>query len=281
MCKLRGPLLRALALANRARLEPGRFVDLRKWRYQMTKTLFALNPALDRPALAAQFTHGKRVQIRDVLTRQSAVELRDVLLHHTRWGLAMRAPEVGGGSPQFMRAEALATPEGRASAQDMARAADAAAARGDYAYRYASYPMLDAYLGRWDEGSPHDVLLEHLNAPEFLTLVREVTGFGDLAKADAQATFYAAQHFLPLHDDSHVEQNWRVAYVLNLAIDDWRPDWGGYLVFYDQDGDIVHGYRPRFNTLNLFAVPQAHAVTYIPPFAPAGRFAVTGWLRAG
>ena len=59
----------------------------------------------------------------------------------------------------------------------------------------------------------------------------------------------------------------------------WRPDWGGYLNFYDEDGDIVAGYRPRFNALNLFLVPQKHAVSYVPPFAPQARFAITGWFR--
>lgn len=247
----------------------------------MARTLFALNPALDRSALAAEFARDRRIQVRDVLTEESAQTLRDLLARGTRWGLAARAPDVEGGTAAFVSAEDMATTAGRARAQALATGAAHAVARGEYGYMYGCYPTLEAYLGKWDEGSPHDLLLEHLNTPEFIDFAREVTGFGDLKKADAQATFYAGQHFLPLHTDSHVEANWRVAYVLNLATDDWRPDWGGYLVFYDDNGDIVRGYRPRFNALNMFAVPQAHAVTFVPPFAPAGRFAVTGWLRAG
>ena len=38
---------------------------------------------------------------------------------------------------------------------------------------------------------------------------------------------------------------------------------------------------PTFNALNLFAVPQLHSVSFVPPFAGALRFSVTGWLRAG
>ena len=123
------------------------------------------------------------------------------------------------------------------------------------------------------------MLLEYLNAPDFLDLVREVTGIPEIVRADGQATFYAAQHYLGRHIDSHVAEGWRVAYVLNVAREDWHPDWGGYLTFLDKDGDIVEGFRPRFNALNLFAVPQSHAVTYVPPFAPTGRYAITGWLR--
>lgn len=245
----------------------------------MKQTLFALNPALDRSALAETFARERRVQIRDVLTDNSARLIRDLLGRGTPWGMALRAPDVDGGKPQYIRAAELQTPAGNERVQTGARAAAVAAARGEYGYCYASYPMLDAYLGRWDAGGPHDILFDHLNTPEFLGLARAVTGFTDLAKADGQATLYAGQHFLPLHHDSHVAEGWKVAYVLNVTIEDWRPDWGGYLVFYDDDGDIVRGYRPRFNTLNLFAVPQAHAVTFVPPFAPIGRFAITGWLR--
>ena len=80
------------------------------------------------------------------------------------------------------------------------------------------------------------------------------------------------------HVDAHSGEGRRVAYVLNFAPDYWHTDWGGYLVFFDEEGDIVEGFRPRFNALNLFRVPQAHSVTFVPPFAPAARFAISGWL---
>ncbi|OZA59360.1 MAG: hypothetical protein B7X78_08485 [Sphingomonadales bacterium 39-62-4] len=82
-----------------------------------------------------------------------------------------------------------------------------------------------------------------------------------------------------MHNDSHVMEGWRVAYVLNLTSADWQPDWGGYLNFLDEDGDVICGWKPRFNTLNLLRVPQLHQVTYVPPFAPRARYAITGWLR--
>ena len=34
---------------------------------------------------------------------------------------------------------------------------------------------------------------------------------------------------------------------------------------------------PRFNTLNLFAVPADHSVGYVSAFAGAPRLAITGW----
>ncbi|MBX3561503.1 MAG: 2OG-Fe(II) oxygenase [Sphingomonas sp.] len=237
--------------------------------------LFEINPALDRKALARRFARDRRIQIRDVLTERTAQEVRNILSRRTDWGVAW---EAAGDGPHALRAADMA----KAGPQDNAaigRKLMAAMGGRDYAFVYGQYPLLNAYQEKWDEGSPHDLLMEHINADPFMSLVREVTGFPSLKKADAQATLYRPGHFLAMHDDSHVMEGWRVAYVLNLAIDDWRPEWGGYLQFYDEDGDVVAGFRPRFNALNLFAVPQKHAVTYVPPFAPVGRYAITGWFR--
>lgn len=241
----------------------------------MTKTLFQLNPALDRQALRDTFLAQGRVQIRDFLVPEAASTIRRVLERETRWGLACKA----GGEPQrSFRAEAIqAMPveERRAVATGI----HVAAAAGEYAVRFANYPILDAYLEGWDRGSPQDLLLEHINDQPFLDLAREVCGMPDLIKADAQATLFAPGDFLGVHSDSHVGEGWRVAYVMNFADPDWKPDWGGYLNFLDDDGDVVAGWKPRFNALNLLKVPQPHAVSYVPPFAPAHRFAITGWLR--
>lgn len=240
------------------------------------KQLFALNPDLDRKALASRFTERSRVQVRDVLTRETAEELRMIMARHTPWGMAVQAGD--DAQPRsFSRADIQR--DGTAEVNRLANEAHAKAAKGEYAFRFAQYPILTAYQEKWAPDGPHDLLLEHLNAEPFLKLVREVTGIAELKKADGQASLFAPQHFLGRHIDSHVKEGWRVAYVLNLTIDDWHPDWGGYLLFLDEDGDVIEGFRPRFNSLNLFAVPQSHQVSYVAPFAPMGRFAVTGWLR--
>lgn len=245
----------------------------------MARKLFELNPALDRQDLAAAFSRDRRLHVRDILTRETAEEIRMILAQATPWGLAMQSDGGDEDGPQQVRATELRTPQGRARAQHLGNATDHAAARGDYAFRYAQYPLVQAVQEGWDPDGPHQFLLEYLNAPEFLEFIRSVTGFSDLAKADGQATLYAPHHFLARHYDSHVAEGWRVAYVLNFTIDDWQPDWGGYLQFFDDEGDVIQAYRPRFNTLNLFAVPQPHAVSYVPPFAPIGRYAITGWFR--
>lgn len=243
----------------------------------MTTKLFELNPDLDRAALANEFAQARRLQVKDVLTPETARELRHVMQTQTEWGIALQAGATG--EPRNFRPQELKDPAIQKQAMEMGRETDQAAARGDYAYRALRYSMVEGLQSGWDPDGPYAVLLEHLNADEFLSFMRTITGMPELAKADAHASCFTAQHFLGRHNDSHVAEGWRIAYVLNLTIDTWEPDWGGYLVFYDEDGNIEDGFKPEFNTLNLFAVPQDHAVTYVPPFAPRGRYAINGWLR--
>ncbi|WP_133364791.1 2OG-Fe(II) oxygenase [Qipengyuania sediminis] len=237
--------------------------------------LLDLNPRLDRASLAKAFAAAGRVQIRDVLTAEAARNLHRMLAEQTPWGLAWHAGADGPYALPAATVQAL-PPEQRMSIQ---KKLSAAASGRDYAFIYGQYPMVHAYLERWAPGGPHDLTVELLNDDPLMNLVRDVTGTPQLIKVDAQATLYGPGSFLSVHDDSHVAQGWRIAYVLNLCAEEWRPEWGGYLNFYDDAGDIVQGFRPRFNALNLFRVPQRHAVGYVPPFAPQARYAITGWFR--
>lgn len=243
----------------------------------MAKALFEINPQLDREALARRFADTGRLQIADVLTDETASELREIMISGTDWGMAIQAGT--HGKPQSWRGVDLRDRAKVPEIVERFKATDASAAARDYAMRCQRFSLVEAMQGGWDPGGPYELLLEYLNAPDFLGLMRDVTGVPELNKADGHASCYGPNHFLGRHIDSHVAEGWRFAYVLNLTIDDWYPDWGGYLVFYDDDGNVTEGLMPRFNTLNLFRVPQAHAVTYVPPFAPRGRYAIGGWLH--
>jgi Rps23 Pro-64 3,4-dihydroxylase Tpa1-like proline 4-hydroxylase len=237
----------------------------------VTRELFTLNPRLDRKRLAEQFAADGRIQVRDFLTGSAALEIRDILARMTPWEIAWQA---GDDGPNAVNAAQV-----RDQREAVTKKTAEAAAQGEYAFQYARYPMLEAYLEKRAPDGPHDLLLEHINSEDFLSFIRDVTGIPSIRKGDAQATLYAPGHFLGRHIDSHVAEGWRVAYVMNFCIEDWKPDWGGYLNFFDDDGDVLAGYRPRFNALNMFTVPRPHAVAYVPPFAPVGRFAITGWFR--
>ena len=238
--------------------------------------VFEVNPAADTDGAAKRFAETGRVQVADVLTEATARALRKALTEETPWGLAMQA---GGNAPRDFRVEELRTQQGTQGAEAANREVHEAATRGDYSFRYARYPMVRAYQEKWNPGGLHDVLIEYINTEPFLDLVRGVTGHDDLVKADGQATLFGRQHYLGIHQDQQLEEGWKVAYVLNMTVDEWKPDWGGYLLFYDDKGDVIEGYMPRFNTLNLFAVPQHHAVSFVPSHAPQGRIAISGWFR--
>jgi Rps23 Pro-64 3,4-dihydroxylase Tpa1-like proline 4-hydroxylase len=237
--------------------------------------LFALNPALDRAAIRTALAENRLVQIEDFLTADAAEALWQVLRQQTPFGLAW----AGDGQPhgQHVRAEQMRTlsPEQKAA---MCNAAASAAAAGRFAFLYGQYPLVEAYVQNWHPGHPLYQLLEEINAAPALDFARDVAGHADIIKADAQATLYAGGHFLTDHDDLVEVEGRRLAYVLNLA-KDWKPDWGGYLNFMDAKGNIVAGFMPRFNTMNLFLVPLRHNVGHVPAFAPVGRFAITGWFR--
>lgn len=120
---------------------------------------------------------------------------------------------------------------------------------------------------------------EIFGAPPFRDLMRRITGDDAIDYADGQATLYRAGDFLTRHDDRVEGKGRRAAYVLGFT-PEWVTDWGSLLAFPDAEGHVAEAYRPAFNALSLFRVPMLHAVTQVSEFAPAGRYSITGWLRA-
>ena len=126
--------------------------------------------------------------------------------------------------------------------------------------------------------APLEGVYDLLNSEAFLSFVRTLTGDARPAYTDAQATRYRPGDFLTAHDDDIAGKHRLYAYVLNFT-PAWRPDWGGLLAFHDADGHVSEAYSPTFNALNIFRVPQQHAVTQVASFAGAERFSITGWIR--
>ncbi|MET0179265.1 MAG: 2OG-Fe(II) oxygenase family protein, partial [Novosphingobium sp.] len=123
-----------------------------------------------------------------------------------------------------------------------------------------------------------DRLFERFNQSDWLALFRHLTGDDRIACVSGSATRYLASHFLTCHRDDAQDEGRLFAFVLNVTAG-WRADWGGLLQFHDPGGDIARGMVPRFNSLHLFAVPQAHSVSQVATFAPVPRLAISGWLR--
>jgi Rps23 Pro-64 3,4-dihydroxylase Tpa1-like proline 4-hydroxylase len=230
-----------------------------------------LNPALDIAALARAYKAKNRILIRDVLQTAPAEDLYNVLSRETPWKLVYYdRDKTVVLSPEDMQ---------RLTPQDRAQRISSvyAHARGHFGFIYQAFLMAENYAQKNYPGHPLHAVFAFINSAPFIELVRKVSGISTIAGADGQATLYVPGHFLNTHNDRIAGHKRRVAYVLNMA-KDWDPDWGGLLQFYGAEKSVDQVFVPRFNSLSLFTVPQEHAVTAIAPYAPVGRFAITGWF---
>jgi len=153
-------------------------------------------------------------------------------------------------------------------------------ANDGFQYLYRAIPLYDVYHKKILPGHFLNQIFEFINSDPVLDYLRSTLNLPDIGFADAQITCYSQGHFLTQHDDDVPGKHRLAGYVLNMTTQ-WSPNWGGALQFYDGAGECVETLLPSYNALNVFRVPQLHAVTYVPPFATAKRFAITGWLRAG
>jgi Rps23 Pro-64 3,4-dihydroxylase Tpa1-like proline 4-hydroxylase len=215
------------------------------------------------------------VHLPDFLVPPGAEQVHRYLAQSAEWSLVLH-----DGS-QVREA----TPEQRRHAdeiweREMAAFAYARAREG-FEFLYEHRRVSDDPRERAADPSPVARLVEFLNSPVFLEFARRLTGQPDIVRADAQATRYRPGDFLTQHDDFDKtgRKLRRAAYVFNLT-PRWQPDWGGQLQFIGPDGHVAEAWVPRFNALNVFAVPQPHSVSIVSPFAAGARYSVTGWLLA-
>lgn len=234
--------------------------------------MFRLNPALDAAAIAERFARERRVQVRDFLAEGAEA------LHAELRGRGDWTQVVNSGDRNFdldRPARARMTP-------DQLRALDEAVyagARHGFQYRYESVRVPDAAAERAERSDLLSRFAAFLSEGEALDFLRAVTGRTDGGFVDAQATAYSPGDFLTAHHDEVKGKNRIAAYVFGLT-PQWRPEWGGLLLFHGPDWDVETGLVPRFNCLNLFAVPQAHSVSEVTRSAANRRYSVTGWLRS-
>lgn len=235
--------------------------------------MFRIDPRHDAASLASGYADRQRIQVRDFLIADDAERVCDVLTSRTPWGLVFnRGAEVIQLAPD---AVAALSPEQQGA---LLREVQARAVSG-YQFLYSTFPLLSAYTRRPEPRLPIYDAIEFVNSRAFLDFTRRLTGLADVVWADAHATQFRAGHFLKFHTDETPAERRRAAYVLNFT-KGWGRDWGGYLQFFNERYDVEEAYRPVFNALNIFSVPSDHSVGMVSTYAPAGRYSITGWLRA-
>ncbi|WP_296820609.1 2OG-Fe(II) oxygenase family protein [Brevundimonas sp.] len=233
-----------------------------------------LDKGLDPDAVAPVFKRFGRLHLPGLLRAEDALELHAGVRKADGW---RRAIHLGPGQDYDMpmaELEAMAADERTAlEAQVYASATDA------FRYMFDTVRISQDTLKGQDISPALVQVRDFLNGEAFLQFVRRLTGEPRIVYADCMATRYLPGHFLTAHDDEAPGRDRLFAYVLNLTAR-WRADWGGMLLFLDEDDHVAEGYMPAFNSLNIFRVPQRHAVSIVAPFAGEPRLAITGWLRA-
>jgi SM-20-related protein len=231
-----------------------------------------LNPALDAAPFARTYAAEKAVQVRDLFEEALAYELEQTLLS-LPWRLICQNEERQNIILAREQIAAMSGEERRALEDGIReRAAE------NFGFTYFTYPMIEARLGNWDPGHPIHALTDFLNSAEFIAFAKAVIAEPRLTKIDCHATNYQRGHFLTRHRDEGDKLERRAAYTIGLSRR-WEPDWGGLLVFLDNDFNIKRGFTPGFNVLTVFDGLMEHTVTAVAPFAPAPRLSIAGWFR--
>ena len=241
----------------------------------MTAPPFRLGSRLDLDRVRSCFAERRRAHVPDFLAGDCATALHNALSSDRRWNLVTTI----AGAHVDLDAAAMAA-QGDVERSKFASHVLKPARCGGFQYLFENIPIYDA----WHKGAGSRPLLDSLflflNGQAILYFAPRVTGAEDIGFADAQATRYGPGHFLSEHDDAIAGKNRRAAYVLGLT-PQWRADHGGLTLFIGPDGHVEEAFTPRFNALNIFSVPQRHAVSIVAPFAPGYRYAISGWFRAG
>jgi SM-20-related protein len=231
-----------------------------------------LNPAVDAVSLARDYVVRKRLQVREFLEPASASTVYESL-EELPWGLVYN----DGSMVNQLSPDRVGAMDGGEAARIMAGIQQRA--RAQYQYFYAYFPILTAYFS---PNSPRFAIFdfyEFINSAPVLDFVRRLSGLDQIRWADGQATWYKPGHFLKAHTDEEAATGRVAAYVMNLS-PVWERDWGGFLQFFDSADNIEEAFKPSFNALNIFTIPQLHSVSMVSTYVTAKRLAVTGWFRS-
>jgi SM-20-related protein len=230
-----------------------------------------LNPALDPASFARDYACDGLVRIPDVFEPEVVDRLAGILEQTIDWDVICSTDR---GEADILSRERRAELGPDVIAGKLHAAT--LRARTGFSYVHLGYPMIDAFAEGRDPGHPIHALTAFLNSPELIAFGAAITGEPGVAKIVAQATLYRPADFLTMRDDTGASER-LAGYTLGLTRE-WRPDWGGQLLFHDAAGDVERGFAPAFNVLTLFKAPRRHSVAPVAPYAGAPRLTVTGWL---
>lgn len=228
-----------------------------------------INAALDPAPFAAAYQRDGVVQIPVFLEPADAESIAGVMASLT-WNVV--APDEG--SDTLVISAQVIQKFGETQVRQFLQGALKRASRG-FSFIHLSYALQDEHAR--DPSAPIHRATEFLQSRAFLNFGAAVIGDERVDGVRVQASNYRPGDFLTLHDDRHKRDDRLAAFTLGFTRE-WRPDWGGQLLFHDVEGQIERGFMPGFNVLTLFRVPRAHSVAPVAAYAAAKRLSLTGWL---
>jgi len=235
-----------------------------------------LNPALDVAALAEAFAEKKRLQIKKILPRDTALAIHSVLAEKTPWEYTYCEGETIHSVP-LAEVQDLSPQERMAMGRRIAQTSQ----RG-FGHSYNTF----AFHQEIEKGNfldhPLKAFDDFMTSQDFLSFARKITGDETIDGAGAAATWFGPGHYLNLHVDTLPDWDLRAAFIFYFC-PTWRADWGGELKFFPDKRatKVEEAFFPAFNVLNIMTVPKYHSVGMVAPFAGAPRLAISGWLYAG
>jgi Rps23 Pro-64 3,4-dihydroxylase Tpa1-like proline 4-hydroxylase len=231
-----------------------------------------LNPKVDPERYAQAYAERRCVRIPDFFDEASAAALETVIAG-LPWRILLQDATTKNVVLTREEFTKLSPEKRREFDEGMRRRA----AEG-VGHLYLVYPMIEAAVQGYDPGHPIHELTEFLNSRPMIEFARALIRLPAVSKVDAHASCFLPGHYLNRHVDDGLIKERKAAYTINFSRE-WRPDWGGMLLIYDEDDDVRIGLRPRFNTLTVFDGLVPHSVTAIAPFAPKPRYTIAGWFR--
>ena len=230
-----------------------------------------LNPELDREALAEAFRRTGRIRIQRLMS-EGAPELYHYLEGADHWIQVLNKSK---GAHEVPLAQWQAP---RSRRRPVIEREIYERARDGFQYSYAALRVPQKGERSGDEVL--EAIANLMKRPDMIAFLEAITGVAAPEFVDGQVTAYGPGDFLTGHDDDVKGSRRKSAFVFGLT-PQWRPEWGGLLLFHEPGQVAISGMVPQFNTLDLFSVPRFHSVTQVTRAAPRRRYTVTGWLAAG
>lgn len=226
----------------------------------------------DANQLQQAFVAHGRLQVPNFMDAQSAQQVHQMLKQNQNWYLTYNEGKENYES-EAAKFNALAPAQQQRFMSNVY-----GRAREDFQYIFKQYYITQAIKLGEQPGHALHCVEDFVNDEAFLGFMRTLTNRQDISHSDCYASCYEAGHFLTEHNDIHNQQNRIAAWVISMT-PDWNPNWGGYLAFFDDSGNIDAAFKPSYNTLNIFSIPQKHAVQLVAPFAGHPRTSLLGWLQ--